>query len=186
MSFVILNMFVAVVLQAFEESNEGELLAPADLDHFVSIWSEFDPDASWFINASDVQQFLTRLRPPLGVAGQAHNENEGLYSKDSCLLEISVNDKKQVNIVNVATHLAKRLAKEKQGDFFRELNDGHPLKNLLTKKISLEGVTSTLGDMYLHEMNVILRAIRRFKTRRHRARLRSDLEQSGHHNSLGP
>jgi len=185
-SFVILNMFVAVVLQAFEESNEGELLAPAELDHFVSVWSEFDPDASWFINASDVQRFLSRLRPPLGVAGRAHTENEGLYIKDPCLLEISVNYKKQVNIVNVATHLAKRLAKEKQGDLFRELNDGHPLKNLLTKKNSLEGPTGTLGDMYIHEMNIILRAIRRFKTRRHCARLRSDFEHSGHHNSLGP
>jgi hypothetical protein len=185
-SLVILNMFVAVVLQAFEESNEGELLAPVDLDHFVSVWSEFDPDASWFINASDVQRFLTRLRPPLGVAGRAHNKNDGLYIMEPCLLEISVNDNKQVNIVDVAAHLAKRLVKEKQGDCFRELNDGHPLKNLMAKRASLEGATNTLGDMYLHEMNVILQAIRRFKTRRCCARLRSDLEHSCHHKSLGP
>lgn len=177
-SFVILNMFVAVVLQAFEDSNEGELLTPADLDNFVSVWSEFDPDATWFINASDVQRFLAKLRPPLGVAGRAHNENEGLYSKDPCLLEISVNNKKRVNIVNVATLLAKRLAKEKQGDGFRELDEGHPLKDLLTKKAWLTGATTTLGDLYLHEANVIMRAIGRFKTRRRRARLKSDLAHS--------
>jgi hypothetical protein len=153
-------------------------LTPADLDNFVSFWSEFDPDATWFINASDVQRFLAKLRPPLGVAGRAHNENEGLYSKDPCLLEISVNNKKRVNIVNVATLLAKRLAKEKQGDGFRELDEGHPLKDLLTKKAWLTGATTTLGDMYVHEANVIMRAIGRFKTRRRRARLKSDLAHS--------
>ncbi|KAL7552270.1 hypothetical protein ACHAWF_016556 [Thalassiosira exigua] len=110
-SFVILNMFVAVVLEAFQASDEGELLGPEDLEHFVSVWSQFDPEATWFINACDVQSFLSKLRPPLGMAGKVDQE-DGLYPKDQCLLEISVNDKKQVNIVNVASLLAKRLAKE--------------------------------------------------------------------------
>ena len=66
-SFVILNMFVAIVLQAFEASNEGEILEPKDLEHFVSVWSKFDPDATWFINASDVQSFLSRLKPLNGI-----------------------------------------------------------------------------------------------------------------------
>ena len=42
-SLIILNMFTAAVIQAFEASNEGELLKPADLEHFVSVWSDFDP-----------------------------------------------------------------------------------------------------------------------------------------------
>jgi len=163
-SFLILNLFVGLVLQAFEASNEGELLEPADLEHFVSVWSKFDPEATWFINASDVQSFLSRLQPPLGMARQGSDEKGELFTKDPCLLEIAVNDKKQVNIVNVATLLAKRLAKEKQGDQFGELSDDHPIQSRATRHIA--GMSSTLGDVYTQEAGVILRAVVRFKKRR--------------------
>lgn len=97
--------------------------------------------------------------------------NEGeLYLSDPCLLEISVNDKKQVNIVNVATLLAKRLAKKKQGDDFGDLSDDHPVRSRLTKKAKLEEGTSTLGEMYMDNLNVILRAVIRFKKRRRLAK----------------
>lgn len=165
-SFVILNMFVAIVLQAFEASNEGEILEPKDLEHFVSVWSKFDPDATWFINAADVQSFLSRLKPPLGMAGQPDNNKGELYMNDPCLLKISVNDKKQVNIVNVAHLLAKRIAKEKQGDDFGELSDDHPVSCRLTKKSSLDEATSTLGDVYMDSSLVILRSVIRFKNKR--------------------
>ena len=165
-SFVILNMFVAIVLQAFEASNEGEILEPKDLEHFVSVWSKFDPDATWFINAADVQSFLSKLKPPLGMAGQPDNDKGELYVNDPCLLKISVNDKKQVNIVNVAHLLAKKIAKEKQGNDFGELSDDHPVSCRLTKKSSLDEATSTLGDVYMDSSLVILRSVIRFKNRR--------------------
>jgi ketosteroid isomerase-like protein len=172
-SFVILNMFVAVVLQAFEASSEGELLEPSDLEHFVSVWSEFDPDATWFINASDVQSFLSRLQPPLGMAGQVSREEGTLYPKDQEIMEISVNDKKQVNIVNVASLLAKRHAKEKQGDEFGELSDDHPVQSRLARKSSIDDATTTLGEVYVSSASVILRAVVRFRRRR---RVRADEE----------
>ena len=164
-SFIILNMFVAVVLQAFEASNEGEILEPKDLEHFVQTWSLFDPNATWFINAAEMQSFLSRLKPPLGMAGQGNN-NEAL--NDPCLLEISVNSEKQVNIVNVAHLLAKRIAKEKQGDSFRDLNDDHPVSCRLTRRSSLDGANTTLGDVYMDSSLVILRAVMRFKNNRKR------------------
>ncbi|KAL7543245.1 hypothetical protein ACHAXR_012558 [Thalassiosira sp. AJA248-18] len=178
-SFIILNMFVAVVLQAFEASSEGELLDTADLEHFVNVWSQFDPEATWFMDASDVQSFLARLRPPLGMGEQSNKGNGDLYMKDDTLLEISVNDKKQVNIVNVASLLAKRLAKEKQGDAFGELSDDHPIQSRLAKKSSIDGEkTTTLGDMYSREAGIILRAVVRFKKRRRLAK------QSGCHSGV--
>lgn len=174
-SFVILNMFVAVVLQAFEASNEGEILDPADLEHFVSVWAQFDPHATWLIQASDVQVFLSRLQPPLGMAGEVNQDEGGLYTKDPCLLQISVNDKNQVNIVNVATLLAKRLAKRKQGDSFGELSDDHPVSSRLSKMAKLEGATTTLGDVYTSQAGVILRAVVRFKKRRLAKQIESEL-----------
>ena len=162
-SLIILNMFVAIVLQAFEASNEGEILQPRDLEHFVRVWQIYDPDATWYINASDVQSFLSRLSPPLGMAGHGKRNKGELYTKDPCLLEISVNKKKQVNIVNVARCLAKRVAIEKQGDDFSAL-DEHPISISLTKKSSIDE-TATLGDVYLDSSLVILRSVLRFKNR---------------------
>eukprot|EP00580_Thalassiosira_gravida_P014264 CAMPEP_0201685176 /NCGR_PEP_ID=MMETSP0494-20130426/53021_1 /ASSEMBLY_ACC=CAM_ASM_000839 /TAXON_ID=420259 /ORGANISM="Thalassiosira gravida, Strain GMp14c1" /LENGTH=688 /DNA_ID=CAMNT_0048169005 /DNA_START=668 /DNA_END=2734 /DNA_ORIENTATION=- len=181
-SFVILNMLVAAVLQAFEASDEGELLDPADLEHFVSVWSEFDPDATWFINASDVQSFLSRLRPPLGMAGQFNAEKGGIYTKDPCLLGIAVNGKKQVNIVNVATLLAKRHAKEELGEQFGELSDDHPIQHRATRHLA--GMSSTLGDVYTKEAGVILRAVVRWKRRRRRMAIQ--MEDGLGHNTTSP
>jgi len=53
-SFVILNLFIGIVLEAFETSDEGDILRPKDLDDFTSKWSQFDPSATWYIKAQDM------------------------------------------------------------------------------------------------------------------------------------
>ena len=111
---VVLNMFVGVVLEAFENSQESDILGPADLDHFISVWQEFDPDATNYIKASEVNTFLRRLRPPLGIVNDkdtASSNQNNLYFEDQSLLEIAVNEKKEVNIMIVARQVAKRLVK---------------------------------------------------------------------------
>ena len=110
-SFVILNLFVGVVLEAFESSAEGDILEQDDLDQFTSIWTSFDPDASWYIKAEDVQRLVLQLDTPLGVANSS-TENVAAFMKDQCILEIPVNDEGKVNIVHVAAQLAKRAAKQ--------------------------------------------------------------------------
>lgn len=112
---VVLNMFVGVVLEAFENSQESDILGPDDLDHFVSVWAEFDPDARGKIKASKVNTFLRKLRPPLGIKENNTElddfDKEDIYFKDQSLLEIRVNENKEVTIVNVARQVAKRLVK---------------------------------------------------------------------------
>ena len=154
-SYVALNMFVGVVLEAFENSQEGDILQPEALDHFVSVWAEFDPDATWYINASDLQRLFTKLRPPLGMGNQI---KDNLFTKDQCLLQISVNKNKQVQICDVASHLAKRLAKEKQGEKFGELGIDHPLQQRIQKEMKM-----TLGEMYMTDAMIVVRAVRRLR-----------------------
>eukprot|EP00804_Cyclotella_cryptica_P023302 CCRYP_000468-RC/>CCRYP_000468-RC protein AED:0.16 eAED:0.16 QI:0/0.71/0.37/1/0.85/0.75/8/25/1511 len=160
---VVFNMFVGVVLEAFENSQESEVLNPSDLDHFVSVWQEYDPEATYYINASDVQSFLSKLRPPLGLF---HDQDrtfarDDLYLKDQTLLDIPVNEKKQVNIVNVATQVAKRFVKTKQGENFVELSSNHPIHRRAMKQ--REGMKMTLGDVYMNDARIILKAVRRFR-----------------------
>ena len=109
-SFVILNLFVGVVLEAFESSTEGDILEQDDLDKFTSIWTSFDPDATWYINAEDIKRLVLQLDAPLGLANSSA-ENVAAFMKDQCILEIPVNDEGKVNIVHIAAQLAKRAAK---------------------------------------------------------------------------
>jgi hypothetical protein len=131
---VALNMFVGVVLEAYESSRESDILSPNDMDHFVSVWSEFDPKATNYIRASEITAFLRRLKPPLGIGENENFGQDKLYFKDESLLEIAVNEKKEVHIVNVARQVAKRLVKQKQGDSFRDLSDDHPIHKRALKQ----------------------------------------------------
>ena len=106
-SYVILNLIVGVVLEGFENSSEGDILTRADLESFVKTWALFDPEASCYIKAADLQAFFTHLEPPLGFGS-----SEVTYTKDDCISGIGVNKNMEVHILNVASLLAKRIAKE--------------------------------------------------------------------------
>ena len=124
-SFVVLNLFVGVVLDAFNASAEGDILGPNDLEHFIDLWAEFDPDACGYISTDDLKHFVLKLDPPLGILDKqedSYNSLEDVLEKAE-LLELRVSDEGMVNIVHVATELAKRIAKRKQGDEFDEIVD---------------------------------------------------------------
>lgn len=108
-SFVILNLFVGIVLEAFENSNEGEILNSEDLDDFVTKWSYFDPNATWYIRAQHMKNLVMVLNPPLGI-GCRDIEKADEFLDDPCLKGLEVNANGKVNIVHAATSLAKRLA----------------------------------------------------------------------------
>ena len=45
-SFLILNLFVAVIMDNFDYlTRDWSILGPHHLDEFVRLWSEYDPDA---------------------------------------------------------------------------------------------------------------------------------------------
>mmetsp|Transcript_18455 Transcript_18455/g.53216 ORF Transcript_18455/g.53216 Transcript_18455/m.53216 type:complete len:127 (-) Transcript_18455:944-1324(-) len=71
-----------------------------------------DPEATWYIKASRIRALVSRLEPPLGIGQSSTRESIQKVLNDSCLLEIPVNSEGMVNIVHVATSLAKRLAKQ--------------------------------------------------------------------------
>ena len=60
-----------------------------------------------------MKEFVANLDSPLGI-GQCPDQRQLVRKmmNDKCMLEIPVNDGRMVNIVHVATALAKRLAKE--------------------------------------------------------------------------
>ncbi|ODM88180.1 Sodium channel protein para [Orchesella cincta] len=75
MSFlIIINMYIAVILenysQATEEVQEG--LTDDDYDMYYEIWAQFDPDGTQYVRYDQLSDFLDVLEPPL----QIHKPNK--------------------------------------------------------------------------------------------------------------
>uniref|UniRef100_A0A4W6F591 Voltage-dependent L-type calcium channel subunit alpha n=1 Tax=Lates calcarifer TaxID=8187 RepID=A0A4W6F591_LATCA len=66
-AFLILNLFVAVIMDNFDYlTRDWSLLGPHHLDEFKKIWAEYDPEATGRIKHLDVVTLLRRIQPPLG------------------------------------------------------------------------------------------------------------------------
>lgn len=62
-SIIFLNLFVAVILNGFTNSNEEEgfEIFKNNLAHFKRIWKSFDPDATGFIKIEYLGDLVKRL-----------------------------------------------------------------------------------------------------------------------------
>merc|ERR1712038_1927039 len=61
-SFLILNLFVAVIMDNFDYlTRDWSILGAHHLDEFVNLWSEYDPDAKEFIKHTDIVTLLRKI-----------------------------------------------------------------------------------------------------------------------------
>jgi hypothetical protein len=69
-SFVVLNLFVAVIVDNFEflTTDEAELGAHS-MDAFPKLWGDFDPEGVGFIPLPRLEKLLMRIDPPFGLKG---------------------------------------------------------------------------------------------------------------------
>jgi len=66
-AFLVLNLFVAVIMDNFDYlTRDWSILGPHHLGEFVTLWSEYDPDAKGKIKHIDVVTLLRKISPPLG------------------------------------------------------------------------------------------------------------------------
>jgi len=66
-AIVMLNLFVGVILDEFSNQKPNDYLSKNDFANFNKKWSEFDPDATFFIDYQDLYEFLTEVSPPWRV-----------------------------------------------------------------------------------------------------------------------
>ncbi|KAG7392060.1 hypothetical protein PHYBOEH_006501 [Phytophthora boehmeriae] len=71
-TFILLNIFIAVILEGFaiEKDREDGVLLPHHYESFAKNWSEFDPEATGFIDWHMLPLFLAKLEPPMGVGSE--------------------------------------------------------------------------------------------------------------------
>ena len=67
-SMIFLNLFIAIILQSFEEANQKytKCFTQDMVDNFREVWSFFDPDATGFISIKQFETFMIQLDKPLG------------------------------------------------------------------------------------------------------------------------
>jgi hypothetical protein len=72
-SFVLLNVIVAVILEAFTSisSQDIRIVQITDLEYFREMWSTFDLDGDSYISAMDMPDLLLKVPRPLGYKGFA-------------------------------------------------------------------------------------------------------------------
>jgi len=66
---IIVNMYIAVILENYSQATEDvqEGITDEDYDLFYEIWQEFDPDGTQYIDYKGLSEFLDVLEPPLQI-----------------------------------------------------------------------------------------------------------------------
>lgn len=159
-SFVVMNLFVGAVIEAFEMSFEEGELTSETLIEFLGAWSIFDTKGSGFISAMDFKNLVMVMNPPLGVGGgrTSYMEANQIISHP-CLQSLPITKDGKVNIVHVVTHLTKRKMIEEIGNDFVDLDENHPLQ------LRLKAMTEsdrTLNELYIEKSKKKLRILRAF------------------------
>lgn len=66
---IIVNMYIAVILESYSQATEDvdEGITDEDYDLFYEVWQEFDPDGSQYMDYYNVPEFLDILEPPFQI-----------------------------------------------------------------------------------------------------------------------
>lgn len=92
---VIVNMYIAVILENFNQATEDEEIGVTDDDiqMFYAYWQTFDPKATQYIEYERLSEFLDALEPPLRIA----KPNDAVCSK----LDIPIKDGDKIHCADV-------------------------------------------------------------------------------------
>jgi hypothetical protein len=115
---IIINMYIAVILENFNQAHEQEEvgITEDDFDMFYVIWERYDPLASQFIKYEQLPNFVHDLEEPLGIP----KPNEiAIVSFDLPIIE---GDK--LHCLDILMALVKRvLGHIEESDEFQELHN---------------------------------------------------------------
>ena len=107
-AFVFINLFIGVILEGFDLANENFGVSEEDFVRFSTHWSEYDPNATCYMDMDALTAFIGTLHYPLGFNGK--------YTKAVVLKKIDRLDldtyKGKVHFKDVLTGLAKAVVEE--------------------------------------------------------------------------
>ena len=118
-TYVMLNLSIAVILEGFAQSEEVEdtsssstTLDPDRLISFKQAWAHFDPKATSYITISEMPLLLQLLSPPMGVLGMK-NMTEKKILRIVSRMKLPLYDTNLVHFKDVMKEMAKNLLQYK-------------------------------------------------------------------------
>ncbi|RWS27821.1 sodium channel protein para-like protein [Leptotrombidium deliense] len=153
---VIINMYIAVILENYSQATEDvqEGLTDDDYDMYYEIWQKFDPNGTQFIPYSALTDLFDALEEPLQIP------KPNKYKIISMDIPICIDD--MCYCVEILDALTK--------DFFARkghaIEETGELPEVLPLQGQFEHISSTLKrPMEVHAVGVIQRAWRKYKAR---------------------
>eukprot|EP00899_Mesostigma_viride_P006469 jgi/Mesvir1/15823/Mv03377-RA.1 len=112
-SFVMFNLFIAVVLENFSASkldNDNQVTVK-HLHEFRRIWvKHFDPHRCNFISPERFEDLLRKVPPPLGVCGKVMSRNEMALFQNGLFIPVTGNFLFYQDVLNALTQRAMGLS----------------------------------------------------------------------------
>lgn len=99
---IIINMYIAVILENFNEAQQQEEIGVTDddLETFIQVWEEFDPKATHYISLNQLSDFLDLLEPPLRIP----KPNRHLFGE----LEVPIKTDYKIYLLDLMQALVRR------------------------------------------------------------------------------
>ncbi|XP_067877715.1 sodium channel protein 1 brain-like [Heterodontus francisci] len=175
-NIVIINMYVAVILENFHEAQEQELagVTDEDVDMFYEVWSNYDVKATQFITYEQLPDFLNELKSPLRIPKP--------NAVKVAALNLPLTDGNRLHCLDVLEALsAVIVGKVAESEPLKKLS-GEVLKmsmKVFPIRSTMERITTTL--MIRKEFKAALtiqKAFRKWQVRRYHKTAKAKLERS--------
>lgn len=120
---VIINMYIAVILENFNQAHEQEEIGITedDFDMFYAIWEHYDPHATQYIKLESLSDFIAELEEPLGIPKP--------NSMAIVLIDFPIVEGDRVHCLDILTALVKRVLHATEHDDKPNMTEQHKEAN---------------------------------------------------------
>eukprot|EP00899_Mesostigma_viride_P019947 jgi/Mesvir1/27954/Mv20161-RA.1 len=70
-TYIVLNLFLAVVLENYNKETRGVIVTDEDLEQFRVTWEKYDPEATMFLPVTKLFDLMREVPPPLGISDKS-------------------------------------------------------------------------------------------------------------------
>jgi hypothetical protein len=135
-TWTFLNVFIAAILDLYSDEKKSDemKLTPSQYQEFVNLWTDYDEDATCFINWNELINLVMALEPPMGFDSSMTSRQD--VQKTLAELNIPIYENDKVFFSDVAQSLGRRIVKEhasKIGEEF-DLPKGHLIASKWEKR----------------------------------------------------
>lgn len=159
---IIINMYIAVILENFNEAQQQEEigLTDDDLETYIQVWERYDTKATYYIPVSKLSDFLDDLEPPLKIP----KPNRHLFGE----LKVPVKEDDRIYCLDLMQVLVRRVIGKMEDETLDEEEIVAKLEvRFQTRKV--DATVSSTAEIFYKEVRAamcIQRAVRLFLLQR--------------------